>query len=154
MSDTQTEQPTAESEIATAPAPADEPAAQDEAVQAEPVDEVVAAEAEVARLRDVFEEAQAFADEAKAARDEAQAALDKAIIAARGPVHPHQDMIDRMTYIRAQAEQRAARHGIALKLREAVPELADLDSRSAIDKAMKGSRQRGQSRPKIDKAAS
>lgn len=105
-------------------------------------------QAAVAKAQAAFDEAQAFADEAKAARDEAQQALDAAIVAAEGPKHPHQDQIDRMAYIRSQAEQRAARHGIAVKLREGSPDPDVLDPRSTLDKAMQRNTKRGTARPK------
>ena len=106
-------------------------------------------QAAVAKAQAAFDEAQAFADEAKAARDEAQQALDAAIVAAEGPKHPHQDQIDRMAYIQSQSEQRAARHGIAVQLREGSPDPDVLDPRSQLDKAMQRNTKRGAARPKV-----
>lgn len=103
---------------------------------------------EVEKARAAFDEAQAFADEAKAVLEQAQQDLDAAIVAAEGPKHPHQDQIDRMAYIRSQAEQRAARHGIAVQLREGSPDPDVLDPRSQLDKAMQRNTKRGTARPK------
>lgn len=101
----------------------------------------------VAAAQAAFDEAQAFADEAKAARDEAQRELDAAIVAATPVPHVHQDQIDRMAYIQSQAEQRAARHGIAVQLREGSPDPDVLDPRSTLDKAMERKSKRGTTRP-------
>lgn len=111
-------------------------------------DAVDSAEAAVAEAQASFDRAQTAVAEAQKNLLEAQDALDGAIAARDGPPNPHQDQIDRMLYIKSQAEQRAARHGIAMKLREGSPDPAVLDPRSILDKAMARNTKRGQQRPK------
>lgn len=104
----------------------------------------------VVDARKARDEARAAADAAQKAFQDAQDGYDAAVAAAEGPVNPHQDQIDRMAYIQAQAEQRAARFGVAFELRQDAPSPDALDPRSPLDKSMQRKTARGSSRPKID----
>jgi hypothetical protein len=95
-----------------------------------------------------FDAAQESLAEATQLLNEATEALDQAIVAAQGEPHPHQDQIDRMAYIQAQAAQRAARFGVAESLREDAPRPDEIDPRSALDKSMQRKTARGTARPK------
>lgn len=103
----------------------------------------------VAAAQEAFDKAQAVMADAKAALDNARRELDEAVAAATPVPHVHQDQIDRMAYIQAQAEQRAARHGIAVQLREGAPDPDVLDPRSQLDKAMTRQTKRGTKRPEV-----
>lgn len=99
---------------------------------AEELDE---AEAAVLEAKAVLEEAQAAANDAKAKVDAAQAEVDRMVEARDAQKRPHQDMEDRMAFIRRQHEQRAARAGAAAEALKGV-DLAKLDPRSALDRSM------------------
>lgn len=105
-------------------------------------------EAAVSDAQAQYDLAQEAAAEAHKALLAAQAVLDAAIEERDGTPAPHQDQIDRMVYIRSQAEQRAARAGVAEHLRQYFPDGELPKPRSTLDEAMKGSRKRGQNRPR------
>lgn len=104
---------------------------------------------DVAEARKLLDEAQEAAAAAQTALHEAQAIHDAAVEAAAGPVNPHQDQIDRMNYIHAQARQRAERFGVAFELREGAPSIDALDPRSPLDRSMQRKTARGSARPKV-----
>ena len=102
---------------------------------------VTEAENALAEAQDQLADAQRNVD---AARD----AVDAAIAERDGPRHPHQDQIDRMAYIRRQAEVRAERAGKSADLmRKLGSDAADLDPRAPIDAAMSRKTKRGTQRP-------
>ena len=113
------------------------------------LDEAEQAALDVAEAREALEAAQEAAAAAQRALLDAQAAHDAAVIAAQGPVNPHQDQIDRMAYIKRQADLRAERMGIAVQLREGAPSPDALDPHSPLDKSMQRKTARGHARPKV-----
>lgn len=105
----------------------------------------------VTQARQELEAAQEALVEAQRNVDAANDAVDAAIAERDGPRHPHQDQIDRMAYIRRQAEQRAERAGkSAAILSKLGADISDLDPRSPIDKAMARKAARGTARPQLD----
>lgn len=107
------------------------------------------AEAKAADAKVAVEAAEDALALAQRALLNAQAEYDAAVAERDGEPHPHADQIARMEFIRSQQEQRATRYGIAQKLTEGLPgQVAALEPRSPLDKAMNGNRSRGQARPK------
>lgn len=97
--------------------------------------EIDEAEAAVLEARAKLDAAQAAANEAKAVVDKAQAEHDRLVELRDAEKRPHQDMEDRLTFIRRQHEQRAARAGLAAEALKGV-DLSKLDPRSPLDRSM------------------
>lgn len=113
-------------------------------------DEIKNLDATVEEAEDALAKAEAAATKARSAVEAAQAIRDAAIIERDGQPDPNQDQIDRMAYIRSQAEQRAQRADFTEQLRSIFPDGELPQNRSPLDAAMKGSRKRGTARPKKD----
>jgi len=112
----------------------DDEAQDDEELGYEP-GEIDEAEAAVLEAKAKLEEAQSAANDAKAVVDKVQAEHDRLVELRDSQKRPHQDMEDRMVFIRRQHEQRAARAGLAAEALKGI-DLSKLDPRSPLDRSM------------------
>jgi len=93
------------------------------------------AEAAVLEAKAKLAEAQEQADAAKKVVDQVQAEHDRLVEIRDSQKRPHQDMEDRMAFIKRQAQMRAERAGASAEILKGL-DVNKLDPRSALDRSM------------------
>lgn len=108
---------------------------QDEADQEAEAGDLDEAELALLEAKAKLEEAQAVANEAQKAVAAAQAEHDRIVELRDANKRPHQDMEDRLAFIRRQQQMRAQRAGASAELLKGL-DLTKLDPRSPLDRSM------------------
>jgi hypothetical protein len=98
-------------------------------------DEIDEAEAAVLEAKAKLEEAQDAANEAQKVVKAAEAEHDRLVEARDANRNPHQDMEDRLAFIKRQAQMRAERAGASQALLKGL-DVNKLDPRSPLDRSM------------------